>query len=178
MEWWWYYSEITDFYWAEQQNCHRLGKFCFVMAACNLRNAAAFEFSVEEKPWISDSLFSTYALLFQVTAKTTKTRHPCELPTQSPLPVASTTSKWRSSAKGGMGKCYKGWNYWVVWCRKVNSRSRQNVTDGFQQTNAAVMQPCKWCLTSCNNVISHLRMFNMRSGITSRGGVCGAFNSS
>lgn len=129
VEWWWYYSEITDFHRAEQQNCHRLGKFCFVMAACNLRNAAAFEFSVEEKPWISDSLFSTHALFFQVTAKTTKTRHPCELPTQSPLPVASTTSKWRSSAKGGMGKCYKGWNYWVVWCRKVNSRSRQNVTE-------------------------------------------------
>lgn len=90
----------------QRHNCPWLQKLCLVMVACNLREAAAFEFSVEEKPWISDSLFSTYALLFQVTAKTTKTRHPCELPTQFPLPVVSTTLRWRSSAKGGMGKCY------------------------------------------------------------------------
>lgn len=42
----------------------------------------------------------------QVTARTTKTQHPCELHTQSLQPVASTTLRWRLSAKGEMGKCY------------------------------------------------------------------------
>lgn len=73
----------------------------FVMAACNLRNAAAFD-------WISDSLFSTELFFFfsQVTARTTKTQRPCELPTRSLQPAASTTSRWRLSAKGEMGKSY------------------------------------------------------------------------